>query len=260
MQSSHSLNSKKQISNYVLIPFALVQSEIYWLCSVIYYIFKHSLDVLEEQQDLDNKKRRRANSAPTRSLSAPASPVEQQQSIHSVTFADNHKIESYNDTLPTKSLRRKSLPDINIRHRPSVHDERKGTTCPPLWWQKTRVKLGHTPVHGDPKPIMTTIMLDNQQRVALESINSTSADQAAATPFPSPTSSSTTAVSSPSSSARPSLEHVRSDSSSSSIQSQESNTTNKQRDDTNASTSSRKGSKFISKISTRFHKHSRSRG
>ncbi|KAI8879860.1 hypothetical protein K501DRAFT_256088 [Backusella circina FSU 941] len=178
--SPHSLNSKKHITNYVLIPFALVQSEIYWLCSVLYYIFKHSLDALEEQQDLEDKKRRRANSAPTRSLSAPASP----------------------------SLRRKSLPDINIRHRPSVHDERRGTTCPPLWWQKTRVKLGHTPVHGDPKPIVTTII---------------------------------------------------SDSSSASIQSQESNTTNKQRNDTNPSTSSKKGSKFISKISARFHKRSRSR-
>ncbi|CEG78020.1 hypothetical protein RMATCC62417_12684 [Rhizopus microsporus] len=123
----------KPITNYVLIPLALVQSHLFWLCSAVCWVFKESGIITDDKPNI-HIKRSRAHSAPP--------------------STDN----ATDKQLTKPAQRRASLPEpiSCIRSRPTAHDERKGTTCPPVWWQKTRVKLGHAPVHGDPKPVLET--------------------------------------------------------------------------------------------------------
>jgi hypothetical protein len=127
---------EKNIPKYLLISVALVQSEICWIYSALYCVFRESGLLAPEQSAMTILARHRAHSAPPR----PAHTV--------FTNDDFVKLDQ------SETERRSSLPTpiVNYRQRPNVHDERKGTTCPPLWWQKTRVKLGRAPVHGDPKP------------------------------------------------------------------------------------------------------------
>lgn len=142
----HSKSSKDNPS-YVIISMALVQSEIYWICSVLYHVFQSGLAA---QQSIVNGTSTKEQKSRLRSQSAPASPT------HYVLKSDD--IVQLNEEEQEIALRRSSLPmpstgEGSIRQRPSVHDELKGTTCPPIWWQKTRVKLGRAPVHGDAKLI-----------------------------------------------------------------------------------------------------------
>lgn len=131
-----SLHTDKQHPNRVIVSIALVQSEIFWFCSVLFCIFRES-GILKKPSDSTKLKRRRAHSEPLK-----PKPFIKQDFV----TMDN---ESHVD-----GQRRFSLPTetTEIRSRPSTKDELTGTTCPPIWWQKTRVKLGHAPVHGDPKP------------------------------------------------------------------------------------------------------------
>ncbi|CAO3675458.1 unnamed protein product [Rhizopus microsporus] len=133
-QDCPSKDLNKPITNYVLIPLALVQSHLFWLCSAVCWVFKESGIIITDNKPTVHIKRNRAHSAPPSTDNA----------------TDKQHVK------PTQ--RRASLPEpiSCIRSRPTAHDERKGTTCPPVWWQKTRVKLGHAPVHGDPKPASET--------------------------------------------------------------------------------------------------------
>ncbi|CAO3626004.1 unnamed protein product [Mucor fragilis] len=144
------LHSKSNTNNpsYVIISMALVQSEIYWIYSVLYHVFQSGLAT---QQLLINGKSTKQQRSRLRSQSAPASPAN-----YVLKFGDLVQLNKEEQEI---ALRRSSLPmssteEGSIRQRPSVHDEQKGTTCPPIWWQKTRVKLGRAPVHGDAKTIV----------------------------------------------------------------------------------------------------------
>lgn len=144
------LHSKSNTNNpsYVIISMALVQSEIYWICSVLYHVFQSGLAT---QQLLVNGTSTKEQRSRLRSQSAPASPA------NYVLKSDD--FVQLNEEEQEMALRRSSLPmpstdEGSIRQRPSVNDEQKGTTCPPIWWQKTRVKLGRAPVHGDAKTIV----------------------------------------------------------------------------------------------------------
>ncbi|KAL9545388.1 hypothetical protein MBANPS3_007180 [Mucor bainieri] len=115
-----------------------------------YVIISMALSGLATQQSLVHGKSTREQRSRLRSQSAPASPAN--YVLKSDDFVQLNEEEQEN------ALRRSSLPVPSngggiIRQRPSVHDEQKGTTCPPIWWQKTRVKLGRAPVHGDAKAI-----------------------------------------------------------------------------------------------------------
>ncbi|KAI9252782.1 hypothetical protein EDC94DRAFT_489347, partial [Helicostylum pulchrum] len=126
--------------NRIIVSLALVQSEIFWLCSVLFCIFRESglLKKLSAAELKKSSQRPRAHSAPLTSK-----PFTKQDfvTMNNENYVNQHRRFS----LPTEKT-------IEIRSRPSTKDELSGTTCPPLWWQKTRVKLGHAPVHGDPKP------------------------------------------------------------------------------------------------------------
>lgn len=142
----HSAN--KDDPSYVIISIALVHSEIFWFCSVLYHVFQTSLAT---QQSIAKAKTTIHKINRARSQSAPASPLK-----YAFKPDDYVRLDGEGQEI---ALRRSSLPnppitDINIRQRPSVSDERKGTTCPPIWWQKTRVRLGRAPVHGDAKIII----------------------------------------------------------------------------------------------------------
>ncbi|KAI8636848.1 hypothetical protein BD408DRAFT_486641 [Parasitella parasitica] len=144
MKSTLHPKSSKSSPSYIIISVALVQSEIYWICSVLYYVFQSGLATQQLLTNSTNTRNRR------RSQSVPISP-----SRNVLTSDDYLQLNQEEQEL---ALRRASLPTFStmensIRQRPSVHDEQNGTTCPPVWWQKTRVKLGRAPVHGDAKII-----------------------------------------------------------------------------------------------------------
>ncbi|KAG2204272.1 hypothetical protein INT46_011589 [Mucor plumbeus] len=145
--SFHSTTNKNN-PGYVIISVALVHSEIFWFCSVLYHVFQTSLAT---HQPIVKGTAKRIEINRHRSQSAPPSP-----SNFIFKAEDYVRLDEEEQKV---ALRRSSLPispiiDTNIRQRPSVYDERKGTTCPPIWWQKTRVRLGRAPVHGDAKIIV----------------------------------------------------------------------------------------------------------
>ena len=132
--------SPKKIHKYVLVSIALVQSEIFWFYSVLFCLFRES-GLLIEQSSAKTTKRNRSHSEP-----APFQPV----------VTSNHAVEMKEKVVDDAIVvqRRFSLPidTIEIRGRPSIRDEQTGATCPPIYWQKLRVKLGRAPVYGDRKP------------------------------------------------------------------------------------------------------------
>ncbi|CAO3620411.1 unnamed protein product [Mucor hiemalis] len=141
----NSLHSKKKIPNYVLVSIAVVQSEIFWFYSVLYYIFRESGLVI----DSDNTVTKTA--ARSRSYSAPPT----SKAFTRIDFVTLDDVIEEDEEERIQFQRRYSLPSegiIKFRERPSKEDELSGTTCPPVIWQKIRVKLGRPPVHGDPKP------------------------------------------------------------------------------------------------------------
>lgn len=145
-------NLKNPFPHYLIIPIALVQSQLYWICSAVCWVFKESGIIHEEQKSTISVKRIRAKSEPT---SRP-----------------RHRITK------KPSRRRVSLPEpsISVRNRPTVHDELNGTTCPPVWWQKTRVRLGHTPVHGDPKPLKNATQNNSELSSTTSSMSRTTSN------------------------------------------------------------------------------------
>jgi hypothetical protein len=135
MKSSY--KSKPQITNYLLLPLAIIQSEIFWFYSVVYCLLLDSTKIQKYPTPLHQELRHRSISDP-------------QIIFHKEV--NNDDITKLTEEERNIALRRESLPLPvlkNIRHRPSIHDELNGTTCPPVWWQKTRIKFGHTPVRVD---------------------------------------------------------------------------------------------------------------
>ncbi|CEP18515.1 hypothetical protein [Parasitella parasitica] len=145
MKSTLHPESNKSNPSYIIISVALVQSEIYWICSVLYFVFQSGLATQQSHMNgKDKKSRHRSQSVPTT------------LSKNVLTSDDHVKLSEEEQEL---ALRSSSLPtpstiESSIRQRPSIYDEQKGITCPPVWWQKTRVKLGRAPVHGDAKIIV----------------------------------------------------------------------------------------------------------
>lgn len=141
----NSLHSKNKIPNYVLVSIALVQSEIFWFYSVLYYIFRESGLVIENENTVTKAAaRNRSHSAPPTS-----------KPFTRVDFVTLDNVIEEEEEDQAQFQRRYSMPNegtINIRARPTEEDELSGKTCPPVIWQKIRVKLGRPPVHGDPKP------------------------------------------------------------------------------------------------------------
>ncbi|CAO3697391.1 unnamed protein product [Rhizopus stolonifer] len=126
--SVEELNKKLPI--YLLIPIALVQSQMYWLCSVLCCAFKESKIHHEQKPTTTTTKNRiRAQSDPqtTKSINTTPPPLPPRRLSE------------------TTDCSRESIPCI--RDRPSVQDELTGTTCPPIWWQKTKFKLRQSPAH-----------------------------------------------------------------------------------------------------------------
>jgi hypothetical protein len=119
----------KHISEYVLVPLVLLEYQLYWLYSAICWVFKESQIINEQKM---NNKRSRSKSTPAKS-----------------TPKKSTRPKNVNNQQCRSSL---LDPSAHIQSRPTIHDERTGKTCPPVWWQKARVRLGHTAVHCDPRP------------------------------------------------------------------------------------------------------------
>ncbi|KAI9269919.1 hypothetical protein BY458DRAFT_555868 [Sporodiniella umbellata] len=125
---------KRTIPNYILLPFALLKSQLFWLYSAICWVFQNKVEpentqeetIPKESKEIPQEKTEKDMAGPrgrSRSRSEPPAP----------------------NTAVYSAERRASL--SSVQERPTRQDERTGTTCPPVWWQKTRIKLGHTPIH-----------------------------------------------------------------------------------------------------------------
>ncbi|KAG1448324.1 hypothetical protein G6F56_008976 [Rhizopus delemar] len=129
-------NDEQSIPNYALLPFALLKSQLYWLYSAICWIFK----VPPESESKILSK--------TSSVSEPESNPELNPELNPESKPKSNRSRSKSEPdgrqrIPQLVKRRSSAP--GVRSRPTTHDERNGTTCPPVWWQKTKIKLGHKP-------------------------------------------------------------------------------------------------------------------
>ncbi|KAI9365717.1 hypothetical protein BD770DRAFT_78411 [Pilaira anomala] len=133
--------------NRIIISLALVQSELFWLCSAFFCIFQES-GLLKKPTTIKPINHSRARSH--------SEPLQQLLSEETMKTKKDRKVQAHRRlSLPTTT---ETSEDVNaaaaveIRKRPTTQDELTGTTCPPIWWQKTRIMLGHAPVHGDSKP------------------------------------------------------------------------------------------------------------
>lgn len=141
MESPLSYHQQQQ-PNRIIISLALVQSELFWLCSAFFCIFQESGLIKKPIIKPIKHSRTRSHSEPLQLL------TEETMKTKKDRKAQAHRRLS----LPTETSEDASAAVVEIRKRPTTQDELTGTTCPPIWWQKTRVMLGHAPVHGDPKP------------------------------------------------------------------------------------------------------------
>ncbi|KAI7907455.1 uncharacterized protein BX663DRAFT_547184 [Cokeromyces recurvatus] len=121
--------------NQLIVYLAFILAKIYWIYSVLYYVLKETGLLHNKKETLitpspsvihHHHHKRRTKSDPTCSVTKHT--TEAKEFIHRQRNANN------------TSYRRMSLPS-HVHYRPSAQDERDGTTCPPVWWQKTRVKL-----------------------------------------------------------------------------------------------------------------------
>ncbi|KAI7876351.1 hypothetical protein K492DRAFT_172600 [Lichtheimia hyalospora FSU 10163] len=151
------------IPNVVLFPFALVQSQVFWLCSVIWtlcmqwsteehqapitpitkdHVTKVTLPMdprVEHLRRLGRQRRPRGNSEPP----TPTTTTSMSELIDGGCSDGGIGGRARCTTIsfpPSRKQRllqtRRQLEGIEIR--PSREDERAGATCPPQWWQKTR--------------------------------------------------------------------------------------------------------------------------
>lgn len=137
-----SLFDKEQPS-YLIITAALLKAEVYWVCSAISCLY-HSTTI-----------RRPIPAHPTASYSNNEK-ITDQIIITAVDDQsdDNKDATQLSEMEQQTAHRRLSLPLLivedsdsdhdGIRYRPSAADEMTGTTCPPVWWQKAKIKLAHS--------------------------------------------------------------------------------------------------------------------
>ncbi|KAI9025905.1 hypothetical protein CLU79DRAFT_743673 [Phycomyces nitens] len=126
----------------ILMPWVLIQSHIYWCYSVLYCICQPShsnpptrrnslQSSIPFQHPTNSQGRARAFSDPT---SQPAAPIRSVQETNKNGPKNNRR---FIDTFHRR-LRRNST-DLS---RPTIQQERDGTTLPPLWIQKARHLMG----------------------------------------------------------------------------------------------------------------------
>ncbi|GAN08842.1 hypothetical protein MAM1_0227c08359 [Mucor ambiguus] len=132
----------KEQPSYLIITAALLKAEVYWVCSAISCLY-HSTTTSKL-----------ISTHPTTSYDS--SKVTDQIIITAVDDRPDNEDDAtqLNEIEQHTAHRRLSLPLLvvedddgdhdGIRYRPSVTDEMTGTTCPPVWWQKAKIKLSHS--------------------------------------------------------------------------------------------------------------------
>lgn len=135
-----SLQDKEQPS-YLIITAALLKAEVYWVCSAISCLYHSTTS---------------SKSIPTH----PTAPHDNSKITDQIIITaiddpsdSEHDATQLNEMEHHTAHRRLSLPlpvmddddgNDDIRYRPSAADEMTGKTCPPVWWQKAKIKLSHS--------------------------------------------------------------------------------------------------------------------
>lgn len=183
----NSIQSEKDKPSYMIVSIALVQSEIYWFCSVLYCVFRES-GLLIEQAAVSSTKRNRSISAPPTTNSFKNSEFVSLKPLNEKNEEIIPNYRRYSLPIIVENLKTEEtvhipqamnieevieeMETVNIRPRPTIEDEQLGKTCPPVIWQKLRVKLGHAPVHGDPKPKSIRSLSSSYSTLARPTISS----------------------------------------------------------------------------------------
>lgn len=151
-------HDRLHIPNVVLIPFALVQSQVFWVCSVIWTLCmqwsteEHQAPPTFTTKDDDTKVtlpqdarveqlRRLGRQTRPRGNSEPPTPTT--TSMAELVDSSDGARRARCTTISFPPSRRQRLLQTRrqlegIEIRPSREDEKAGATCPPQWWQKTR--------------------------------------------------------------------------------------------------------------------------
>lgn len=151
-------HDRLHIPNVVLIPFALVQSQVFWVCSVIWTLCmqwsteEHQAPSTFTTKDDDTKVtlpqdarveqlRRLGRQTRPRGNSEPPTPTT--TSMAELVDSGDGARRARCTTISFPPSRRQRLLQTRrqlegIEIRPSREDEKAGATCPPQWWQKTR--------------------------------------------------------------------------------------------------------------------------
>ncbi|KAL0089403.1 hypothetical protein F4703DRAFT_1914750 [Phycomyces blakesleeanus] len=129
----------------ILMPWVILQSHIYWCCSALYYIChppnrspptrRNSIQ-LSTPHFSKSHGRARAFSDPTYQQAAP---------VFSVHDTSKDKPKQNNRFMST--FQRRPYRTSDDLFRPTMQQEREGTTLPPVWIQKARHLMGSSPAN-----------------------------------------------------------------------------------------------------------------
>ncbi|KAI9481424.1 MAG: hypothetical protein EXX96DRAFT_608131 [Benjaminiella poitrasii] len=135
---------KVNFRSCLVLSFALLKAKVFWLYSAI------CCCLFSKEPALISSRRNMTICNTQHKIKAAAAEEEGQLQQLSSTcdLLQTENIEKSVCQLLDPVVSAVDLPSLDrpsIRTRPTLLDERQGTTCPPIWWQKARIKLKRTP-------------------------------------------------------------------------------------------------------------------
>ncbi|KAI8144621.1 hypothetical protein BJV82DRAFT_607943 [Fennellomyces sp. T-0311] len=154
----------------LLFPIAFLHSHIYWFCSVIWtvcaHLFTEPIDTMPPPTKNRTTVVAKKPATPAKVMKRPrgfsAPPPHNPPSI-----AARERCTTVTAGMAIDVPARRPRRFLHLRHhvgseteaeeiRPSLSDERAGTTCPPQWWQKTRFYIDALK-HSSPNSSVTSL-------------------------------------------------------------------------------------------------------
>ncbi|KAL9539138.1 hypothetical protein MBANPS3_010442 [Mucor bainieri] len=138
----------KEQPSYLIITAALFKAEVYWVCSAISCLY-HSTTL-----------GRSIAAHPTSSYDSTADDRSNSEDDATQLSEMEQRTAHRRLSLPLLVVEDDDSSYNAIRYRPSAADEMTGTTCPPVWWQKAKIKMSHSRSNSLQKSITAHSSLD----------------------------------------------------------------------------------------------------